>query len=74
MNRAEMIQHNVKAMKQWCLDNYDQGADVMAECWDDFNFEVLFGDSRTPEQAWKSLKAIASIYKDQQADARNSAF
>lgn len=73
MTRAETIQ----AMKDWCMDNYSQGADTMVECWSTEDYERLFsfeGEAHTDEQAWEILKAIASVYADQQADARNSAF
>ena len=68
----------IEAMKQWCLDNYNKGADTMAECWSTSDFANLFTDSdgkpKTTAQAWRMLKSIADVYADQQADARNSAF
>jgi hypothetical protein len=67
----------IEAMKQWCIDNYDKGADTMAECWSDSDFAELFefeGEAKTDAQAWETLRAIADIYADRQADARNSAF
>lgn len=73
MTRAETIQ----AMKDWCMENYENGADTMVECWTAEDYERLFsfeGEAHTDEQAWEILKAIASVYADQQADARNSAF
>lgn len=73
MTRAETIQ----AMKDWCMDNYENGADTMVECWSTEDYERLFsfeGEAHTDEQAWEILKAIADVYADQQADARNSAF
>jgi hypothetical protein len=73
MTQAETIQ----AMKDWCMDNYENGADTMVECWSTEDYEGLFsfeGEARTDAQAWKTLKSIASVYADRQADARNSAF
>jgi hypothetical protein len=73
MTQAEIIQ----AMKDWCMDNYEKGADTMVECWSTEDYERLFsfeGEARTEKQAWKTLKSIASVYADRQADARNSAF
>ena len=68
----------IEAMQQWCLDNYNKGADTMAECWSDSDFANLFtdldGKPQTIAQAWRMLKSIADVYADQQADARNSAF
>jgi len=72
------MKEQIELMKQWCADHYEQGADTMVECWSDEDYEDLFvtldGQPRTTEQAWQSLKAVASVYADQQADARNSAF
>lgn len=72
------MKKQIELMKQWCADHYEQGADTMVECWSDTDYEELFtthdGQPQTTEQAWQSLRAIASVYADQQADARNSAF
>ena len=65
--------NQIEKMKQWCMDNYNNGADTMVECWDDSDYNELFVDVST-KQAWKILKNIASVYLDQQNDARNSAF
>lgn len=73
MTRAETIQ----AMKDWCMENYENGADTMVECWSTEDYERLFsfeGEAHTDAQAWEILKAVAAVYADQQADARNSAF
>lgn len=72
------MQEQVNAMKQWCLDHYEEGGDTMVECWDNKDYVALFSDLDgtpvTTEEAWKRLKDLASIYEEQQADARNSAF
>lgn len=76
------IQTQIEAMKKWCMDNYCNGADTMVECWDDSNYEDLFKPSEydptqtapTVEEAWQTLRDIAGIYEERQADARNSAF
>lgn len=73
MTRAETIQ----AMKDWCMENYENGADTMVECWSTEDYERLFsfeGKDETDAQAWETLKTVAAVYADQQADARNSAF
>lgn len=67
----------IQAMKQWCEDNYENGADTMVECWDDSDYAELFafeGKPKTDAQAWATLHAIADVYADRQADSRNSAF
>ena len=74
----EQIKTEIQAMKEWCLDNYNKGADTMAECWNDEDFESLFtscdGQPVTTADAWRRLKNLASVYAERQADARNSAF
>jgi len=73
MTQAETIQ----AMKDWCMENYENGADTMVECWSTEDYEGLFsfeGKDQTAEQAWEILKSVAEVYADRQADARNSAF
>ena len=68
----------IEQMKQWCLDNYDQGADTMVECWADQDYVDLFtshdGKPLSAAEAWKILKDVAAVYADRQADAENSAF
>jgi hypothetical protein len=38
----------IDKMKQWCLDNYEQGADTMVECWDSTDYEDLFYTNHNP--------------------------
>ena len=70
--------HTIEQMQQWCMDNYDKGADTMAECWGPSDYAELFTDSegnpQTAAQAWDLLHRLAAIYSERQADARNSAF
>lgn len=68
-----MLKREIEKMKQWCMENYDNGADTMVECWEDKDYENLFiGEFATglKKDAWNTLKSIASIYQDRQADAR----
>lgn len=78
MEQIRGISETIEAMKNWCMENYDQGADTMVECWTDEDYARLFvnhdGKTMSERAAWKLLKDIASVYADQQADARNSAF
>lgn len=69
-------------------ENYERGYDTMAECWTPEDYERLFytiNSDRTtakyqPEvrctfaEAWQSLHNLASIFRERQADAENSAF
>lgn len=70
----------VEKMKAWCMDNYENGADTMVECWGNEDYERMFAyddySKRTPTvaEAWDVLKSVAEVYLDRQADARNSSF
>jgi hypothetical protein len=67
MERAEVI----KNMKAWCLENYENGADTMVECWDDGDYESLIvGCDGDLDKAWETLDHIRSVFADRQADAR----
>jgi len=66
------MEQQIEAMKQWCIDNYENGADTMVECWGDGNYASLWDNGLTDAQAWKLLKDLASVYADRRADARNS--
>ena len=61
----------IAKMKAWCLENYENGADTMVECWEDEDYEDLIvrcdGDEA---QSWDVLKSIAGVYAERQADAR----
>lgn len=63
------MKDQIEAMKQWCLANYENGADTMVECWGDEDYARLWTAASDP---WKLLKDLASVYADRQADARNS--
>jgi len=64
----------IAAMKTWCEENYSNGADTMIECWGDADYASLWDNNATDAQAWDTLRAVASVYADRIADARNSAF
>ncbi len=78
----------IEKMQAHCLAHYDEGYDTMVECWGTEDYEQLFytmnNDTTTrkfqPEvrctfaAAWERLHSLASVFRDRQADARNSAF
>jgi hypothetical protein len=65
----------IEKLKKWSKDNYNNGADTMVECWDDFNYEDLLKDAKGDfEYAFEVLRAVAEVYKDRQDDAINSQF
>ena len=71
----EQIQAEIVLMRQWCEDNYNEGADVMVECWTQDDYEKLFvscsgGKPHTKAEAWELLKDVAEVYRERQADAR----
>lgn len=73
MSKMKEIDIVIQEMKQWCLDNYENGADVMVECWstDDYFTHILsyYDRDREYELAWEALKRLAAIHRDQQDDA-----
>ena len=64
----------IAAMKAWCVENYENGADTMVECWCDSDYEDMIKRAPDVAAAWDTLKSVASIYADRQANARNEAF
>ena len=66
----------VNAMKEWCVANYEKGADTMVECWGTSDYINLIDETCKGNEAaaWDTLKRVAAVYEDQQADARNSAW
>lgn len=65
------------------LKRYDQGGwDVLVECWTTEEFERFWADGEqfgtprptTVAEAITSVEGVVSVWADQQADARNSAF
>jgi hypothetical protein len=66
-------QDEIESMKRWCMDNYENGASTMVECWADSDYAELF-DGVSVHGAWRILKATVSVYRDREADAINSAF
>ena len=73
MSKMGEISIVIQGMKDWCLENYDNGADTMVECWstDDYFTHILsyYDPDREFEPAWEALKSLASGYREQQADA-----
>ena len=71
---AEQIKAEVVKMRDWCEANYNNGADTMIECWTQEDYERLFvssgGQPLSKREAWQTLKDVASVYRERQADAR----
>ena len=59
----------VEEMKEWCVDNYENGADTMVECWGTEDYLDLIRESGA-EGAWDILKRVAAVYRERQCDAR----
>lgn len=68
------MDNEIKLMQQWAEDNYSNGADTLVECWGTEDYAELFENGQTAKQAWVTLKAVVSVYKERQADAYNSEF
>lgn len=67
---ALTLDEKVAKLQSWCEANYERGADTMVECWDRADYVKLLADNEnSPRRALSILKSLASIYRDQQADA-----
>lgn len=64
------MDETIEQMKAWCLENYENGADTMVECWEDEDYANLIDSAPSWEEAWNVLKSVASVYRERQADAR----
>lgn len=49
----------VKAIKDWALDNYDKGGDVIVECYTDAEIEAEFKSLAAAKRACKVRKSYA---------------
>ena len=52
----------IAAMKQWCIEHYEQGASTMVECWSDEDYARLL-EGKTKRQALQLLKRKQLRYK-----------
>jgi len=69
------MQKLIDAVKAHANDNYDKGGwDVIVECWTDGEIADWIRGAQTEKQAIDSFLPLVSVWADQQADARNSAF
>ena len=67
------LDEKIAALKAWAVANYENGADTFVECWDRNDYvrslERHGGDLAATQ---KTHEAVASVYLERQADARNS--
>ena len=67
--------NKITDLKAWCEKNYEKGASTMVECWDESDYDKLLADNNgSLKKSLKVLKQLASIYREQEADARISEF
>lgn len=60
----------VKRMKAWAMENYENGADTFVECWETSDYVELFNEhGGVLGECMKTLKRMASVYRERQADA-----
>ena len=65
----------IAKLKSWCEANYTNGADTMVECWDAKDYaDSLARHDGSYRETLATLKAVASVYLDRQANARNERF
>jgi hypothetical protein len=73
--RADETALLVGIVKAYASEHYDAGGwDVIVECWDDAQLADAIGYASTPAGAIDKLRPVVSVWADQQADAKNSAF
>lgn len=67
MTDREKIDH----LKSWAMANYENGADTFVECWDDAEYQrTLDSAGGSVRKALKTLRDVAGVYRERQADAR----
>ena len=71
MGKMKDVLFDIEDMKQWCLENYENGGDVAVECWGDNEWYLLATQCEyDTEKMWRVVKDLAEIYEDQRANAR----
>ena len=63
-----MDAETIDKMKQYCLDKYEEGGDVMVECWSDADWREFC--TRWGDEAWDGLKSLIEYYRVEQTNAR----
>jgi hypothetical protein len=64
----------VAIVKQHAVDHYEEGWDVVVECYGDADLARTIGRARTVKGALAKFEAMVDVWNDRCADARNSAF
>lgn len=59
----------ITTLQAFAQANYENGMDTMVECWGDTEYDELLKDSKTLDAAKASMEELASVYREQQADA-----
>jgi hypothetical protein len=69
-DRTPNHEANVRALKKWAEEHYEQGGDMMVECWETSDYdELLDGAEGNYYKALDILKRVASVHAERQADA-----
>ena len=65
----------IENLRLWASDNYENGADTFVECWGTSDYRRSLADhGGNYRQTLATLKRVAAVYRERQADARNSAW
>jgi len=67
----------IEYIKAYALEHYNDGGwDVLVECWSDADIQTHLErhNATTEAKAILAFEKIVSVWAEQQADARNSAF
>lgn len=66
---------NIDILKAYAEANYNNGMDTLVECYDTAEWQELLDDSSGDvDEAKKLMDELAEVFRDRQADARNSAY
>lgn len=70
-----MTTAHIETLKAYAVTNYNNGMDTFVECYDTAEWQELLDEcGGDVEETKKFMDQLADVYRDRQADARNSAF
>ena len=63
-----------ETIKEWAESNYDKGYgyQVIVECFDDAEYERVFGHCHSTSDAMRIAKELVEIWNDQYLDVTNA--
>jgi hypothetical protein len=65
----------VADLKQWCIDNYEQGGDRMIECWGtDEYLKILELNDNNYDKALADIKEVAASWVEKRIEQESEIF